>query len=94
MTLSEIKRKLGIENLQLNTSKDAQGTPTNWYRMWDNSARVQISIHKDTANALKTNPNMTNLEIQIEDRISETSGKAYTNKRIIAYTEVAPELVL
>lgn len=86
-TLSEIKKELGIENLELRKSLDQEGVFTGWYRMWDNTNRVQISIHADTVAEIQAKPAISNLGVQVEAKISPTSGKEYTNKRIIAYTE-------
>lgn len=86
-TLTEIKKELGIENLELRKSLDQEGVFTGWYRMWDNTNRVQISIHEDTVKEIQVKPAISCLGVQIETRLSPTSGKEYTNKRIIAYTE-------
>ena len=86
-TLIEIKRELSIENLELRKSLDQEGVFTGWYRMWDNTNRVQISIHGDTIKAIQDKPAISNLGVQVETKLSPTSGKEYTNKRIIAYVE-------
>ena len=86
-TLIEIKRELSIENLELRKSLDQEGVFTGWYRMWDNTNRVQISIHGDTVKAIQDKPEISNLGVQVETKLSPTSGKEYTNKRIIAYVE-------
>ena len=86
-TLIEIKAKLNIDNLELRKSLDQEGVFTGWYRMWDNTNRVQISIHKDTVKAIQDKPAISNLGIQVETKLSPTSNKEYTNKRIIAYVE-------
>ena len=88
MKLEEVKNALGVAILELNKSTNADGTVNpDWFRMWNNETRVQISIHKDVVKAIQTNPNLTNLGLQSEDKISPTSNLPYTNKRIIAYTE-------
>lgn len=86
-TLVEIKGELGIANLELRKSLDTEGVFTGWYRMWDNTNRVQISIHEDTIKAIQGKPETCNLGLQVETKISPTSNKEYTNKRIIAYSE-------
>lgn len=86
-TLTEIKKELNIENLELRKSLDQEGVFTGWYRMWDNTNRVQISIHGDTVKAIQDKPAISNLGIQVETKLSPTSNKEYTNKRIIAYVE-------
>ena len=88
MKLEEVKNALGVAILELNKSTNADGTVNpDWFRMWNNETRVQISIHKDVVHAIQANPNLTNLGLQSEDKISPTSNLPYTNKRIIAYTE-------
>ena len=88
MNLAEVKNALGVANLELNKSTNADGTVNpEWFRMWNNETRVQISIHKDVVNAIQANPSLSNLGLQSEDKISPTSNLAYTNKRIIAHTE-------
>ena len=86
-TLAEIKGELGIGNLELRKSLDQEGVFTGWYRMWDNTNRVQISVHEDTIKAIQGKPEMCNLGLQVETKISPTSNKEYINKRIIAYSE-------
>lgn len=86
-TLKEIKTELGIENLELNKSINQDGVVSDWYRMWDNTNRVQISIHKDTVALIQKEPTVSNLGLQSEDKISPSSQQPYTNKRIVAYTE-------
>ena len=72
----------------MNKSTNADGTVNpDWFRMWNNETRVQISIHKDVVKAIQANPKLSNLGIQSEDKISPISELSYTNKRIIAYTE-------
>ena len=88
MNLAEVKSALGVANLELNKSTNADGTVNpEWFRMWNNETRVQVSIHRDVVNAIQANPSLSNLGIQSEDKISPTSNLPYTNKRIIAYTE-------
>ena len=88
MKLAEVKSALGVVTLELNRSTNADVTVNqDWFRMWNNETRVQISIHKDVVKAIQANPSLSNLGIQREDKISPTSNLPYTNKRIIAYTE-------
>jgi hypothetical protein len=87
MTITEIKIKLGVTNLNLNTSNDAQGNPTDWMTDWVDATRTRISIHKDTVKAIKANPSMSNLGLQTEEKESQESGKPYSFNRIVMYTE-------
>ena len=88
MKLEEVKSALGVVTLELNKSTNADGTVNpDWFRMWNNEKRVQISIHKDVVSAIQANPSLSNLGIQSEDKTSPTSNLSYTNKRIIAYKE-------
>lgn len=85
MNLSEVKNKLGIETLSLNTSTDAQGVKDpEWMRHWDNENRLAISIPTEIVNKLKADPTINTLAIQTE---SKTGAKGeYTAHRIVMYT--------
>jgi hypothetical protein len=94
MKLSEIKTKLGINTLNLNTAKDAQGAPTMWMRHWEYDTRVAVSIHKELVTVLKGAPNVDTLGLQVEERTG--SKGAYTSYRIVNFTGVTtpPETTL
>jgi len=83
MTLSEIKDKLDIQVLELNTANDADENPTNWMRHWDNDNRVAVSIHKDTIAAIQESPSSSNLGLQHETRTGEKGD--YDAYRIVMY---------
>lgn len=82
MNISELKAKLGVETLNLNTAKDTNGNATDWLRHWDNDNRVAISIHKDTVAKIKAE-NPSTLGIQEETR--EGNQGAYIAKRIVLF---------
>jgi len=42
MTITEIKAKLGLITLELNTAKDADGNATDWMRHWNNEEREAV----------------------------------------------------
>lgn len=88
MTLEQIKEELGLENLDLYKSLDQEGKFTGWYKMWDEITRMQICIHKNTVEAIKSNSEIDNLELEIEERISPSTQKPYTNKSIIIDTRI------
>lgn len=90
MTLAEIKNKVGVTNLELNTATDADDKPTDWMRHWNNDERVAISIHKELVEKIKVNPAVSNLAIQTEIKVAAKGN--YTSYRIVQYTEA--ELVL
>jgi hypothetical protein len=90
MNLSEIKEKVGVSTLELNTSTDADNNPTDWMRHWDNDNRVAVSIHKDLVSELKADREITTLGLQTETR-SGSKG-AYVAHRIVKYA--ASEAVL
>ena len=83
MDIQEIKSKLGISTLNLNTAQDSDGKPTEWMRHWDNDNRVAVSIHKETITAIKAGEGTT-LDIQTETR--KGAKGEYTAKRIVMYT--------
>lgn len=89
MTIQDIKKKLNISQLNLNTANDVDGNPTDWLRHWDNDNRVAVSIHKETIKAIQQDKT-TNLGIQTSTRTG-TKGD-YTAHRIVKYK--AAEVVL
>lgn len=84
MTLAQIKEKVGIVALELNTATDADNKPTDWMRHWDNDNRVAVSIHKELVEELRGDANISSLGLQTETREGE-QGK-YTAHRIVKYT--------
>jgi len=84
MTLNEIKEKLGVSKLELNTAKDADNNATDWMRHWDNDARVAVSIHKELVSEIKADANISSLGLQKETRTGEQGD--YTAFRIVKYT--------
>ena len=85
MRLSEIKSRLNISSLQLNTALDKEGNKTDWMRHWDNDSRTQVSIHKELVTELQTNPNIESLGLQYEKRQAEKGE--YDAYRIVKYAE-------
>jgi hypothetical protein len=90
MNITEIKNKLGVTTLGLNTSKDSAGNPTDWMRSWDNDTRTAVSIHKDLVQELQNNPGITSLGLQSEER--EAAQGTYTAMRIVKFTEAETTL--
>lgn len=88
MNITEVKTKLGYDNLNLNRSLTEDEQPTEWYRHWDNDNRVAVSMHEDVV--AKIQSGCTTLGIQTETR--EGKQGEYTSHRIVAYTQ--PEVVL
>ena len=83
MTLTQVKDKLDIPQLELNTATDKAGVKTDWMRHWDNDNRVAVSIHKELVADIKANPTMTSLGLQSETR--NGSKGAYTAYRIVKF---------
>lgn len=83
MTIEEIKSKLEISTLHLNTSQDSEGNPTMWLRHWDNDTRRAVSIHKELFDELKKDININTLGLQEEVR-SGSKGD-YTAYRIVKF---------
>lgn len=90
-TLADIKNKIGIQTLELSTATDATGEKTDWLRHWDNDTRTAVSIHRELATELKSNPAITSLALQSEQRVGEQGP--YTAHRIVKYSQEA-ELIL
>lgn len=84
MTLAQVKEKLGLKALELNTANDVDGKPTDWMRHWDNENRVAVSIHKELVSELKADANISSLGLQKETRTGEQGE--YTAYRIVRYT--------
>ena len=83
MTISEIKSKLGLSTLELNTAKDKDNNPTDWMRHWSNETREAVSIHKELVDEIKADSNMSSLGLQSETRSGEKGD--YTAYRIVKY---------
>ena len=90
MNLAQIKSQINIPSLQLNPSKDKDNNPDGWYRHWENDTRTAVSLHKDTVEAIKADPELNSLGLQSEKRAG-AKGE-YTAYRIVAYTPA--EIVL
>ena len=84
MDITEIKSKLGISALQLNTANDADGNATDWMRHWDNDNRVAVSIHKELVSEIKADPNIATLGLQSEQRTGEQGP--YKAMRIVKFS--------
>lgn len=84
MNLSEIKSKLQIETLSLNTAMDKDNNPTEWMRHWDNENRVAVSMHKELVSELKADPEINSLGLQSETR--QGSQGPYTAFRVVKFT--------
>jgi len=83
MNIAEIKSKLNIAALELNTAKDSNDKPTDWMRHWDNDNRIAVSIHKELVAEIKANSNISSLGLQSETREGEQGS--YTAYRIVKY---------
>ena len=83
MTLNEVKAKVGVSQLELNTATDADNNPTDWMRHWDNDNRVAVSIHKDLVGELQADSNINSLGLQTETRKGDKGD--YTAYRIVKY---------
>ena len=84
MLLSQIKTKLEIPQLELNTAKNMAGENTEWMRHWDNDNRIAISLHKDLVAELKADKNISSLGLQEETRQGDKGD--YLAVRIVKYT--------
>ena len=84
MTLEQIKEKLKISVLELNTATDSDDKPTDWMRHWDNENRVAVSIHKELVGELKADKNINSLGLQSEKRTGDKGD--YMAYRIVRFT--------
>ena len=83
MTITQIKEKLNLKALDLNTSEDGKGNKTDWMRAWDNENRVAVSIHKELVAEIKADATIASLGLQTETRQGEKGD--YTAHRIVKY---------
>lgn len=88
--LSEIKSKLGVETLQLNTVITEGGDKTPWLKQWDNTSRIAVLIHKDTLARIKAEPGISTLGLNIQTKTG-AQGE-YIAKTICIYTEAEETL--
>lgn len=84
MKLQDIKTKLNIPALELNTAKDINDQPTDWLRHWDNENRVAVSIHKDLVAELQADKTINSLGLQSETRTGSKGD--YVAYRIVKFT--------
>jgi len=83
MTLAQIKEKVGMSSLELNTATDKDNNPTPWMRAWDNDTRTAVSIHKELVEELKADANISSLGLQTEKRTGDKGE--YTAYRIVKF---------
>ena len=88
--LAEIKSKLGVETLQLNTVITESGDKTPWLKQWDNTSRIAVLIHKDTLARIKAEPSISTLGLNIQTKIG-AQGE-YIAKTICIYQEAEETL--
>ena len=84
MNLAQVKSKLEIAQLDLNTAKDLAGNATEWMRHWDNDRRIAVSIHKELVADLKSDPSIGSLALQHEVRKGDQGD--YQSYRIVKYS--------
>jgi len=87
MLLSEIKLKLGVNDLPLTRGKDEKGQPTKWLTFWNNLPRFMVVIHEDMIKALNTKKDLQ-LRLVSSEKNSKTSGKPYINHMIVEQKDV------
>ena len=90
MNLSEIKRDLGVETINLNTVTTESGEKTDWLKDWNNDKRVAILVHKDTLAKIKAEPGIASLGIHVQTK--QGAKGEYTAKTICVYTEAEATL--
>jgi len=88
--LSEVKRELGYDVLNLNTVVTESGEKTAWMKQWNNNSREAILVHKDTLALIKANPSLSTLGINTQ--IKQGAQGEYTAKTICIYSEAEETL--
>jgi hypothetical protein len=86
MNIAQIKETLNIKAMNLTSSKDEAGNPTEWLRYWDNKNRVAVSTHQDVLNIIKNNPDTNKLALKYEAKVTKTgdcAGMVYDNYILI-----------
>ena len=87
MTVREIKRFLGIIELNFNYQLDADSNKTDFLRAWDNSTRTQIVMHNDVAELISQNNDIDTLSLQDKGTYTSASGLKYRKYFIVVYNE-------
>ncbi len=82
ISLQEFKEMVGIEEINLNRASDINGSPTKYYRYWNNTDRFCILLEEKTTKYLKENPNE---KIIVYSKIKKTEKDFYTNFFITLY---------
>lgn len=88
--LAEIKKQLGVENIQLNTVVSQDGQKTDWLRDWNNDSRIAILVHKDTLARIKAEPDLITLGLNTQTKTG-AQGE-YIAKTICIYSEAEETL--
>jgi hypothetical protein len=88
--LSEVKRELGYDVLNLNTVVTESGEKTAWLKQWDNSNRIAVLVHKDTLALIKANPSLASLGLNTQ--VKQGAQGEYTAKTICIYAEAEETL--
>ena len=83
MNIEQIKMQIGVSALDLVSVVDTEtGESTSWYISFTSKGN-RVTIHKDTLNQIKENPEVR-LGLQEEAKIN-SEGVAYTHYRIVRY---------
>lgn len=79
-----IKERFKVSSLPLNTAKDRNGLPTDFFRYWNNDDRYSIIIKKNLAEKIKINEN---LQLEVEKSIKKGELGFYTSFIITEYSQ-------
>ena len=90
MNLSEGKKTLGVETINLTTVETATGEKTEWMKDWNNNKRVAILIHKETLAKIKANPTCASLGLNTQ--IKQGAKGEYQAITIVMHTEAEETL--
>ena len=87
MTIREIKRHLGVIELNFNYQLDADGNKTDFLRAWDNNSRTEVAIHKETAEKIAEDPKIAILSLKNKGIRVSASGLEYRSYIIVIYND-------
>lgn len=85
LNIDEIKERLNVLSIPLNTMKNKSGSPTNFLRFWNNNERFSIAVKKELAEKIKINKQ---LPLIIEKEIKQGALGFYTSFLITEYLDV------
>lgn len=87
MTISQIKEQLGFTSLDFFHQINSDGQVSDFLRAWDNNSRTEVIMHKDVAEELYTDKDISILSLQDKGIQISASGLEYRKYFIVIYSE-------